>query len=298
MLSLHHLRRLAASGHELRLGWRDRVRFLWSYYGTRLPGAEARRLQVQQILVRNQTPNLRLAIRTNAIDADFVDEIFARNAYRLTIPGVRTILDLGANIGLASVFLQLAYPDAALACVEPVPANIRMIKLNFELNNLAVRLFEAAVGPEDGEAQFQILPSDPGAGSALYAGVIPDSRPEIVTVPMISVPSIMRTLGWDRIDLLKLDIEGGERQLLSHRPEWLAKVGAIIGEGHRGFGDDYSFEVMAGQLSPFGLRVRLLEDRGGAFVFAADSDSARITELPRHLETGLGPIRRSHAFPG
>ncbi len=142
-----------------------------------------------------------------------------------------------------------------------------------------------------------MLSSDPGSGSAIYAGVIPDSQPEIITVPMISVPTIMRALGWDRINLLKLDIEGGERQLLAGRPAWLAQVDEINGEGHCGYEGNYSFEVMAEQLRPFGFRVRLLEDRRG-FVFVADSNSMRIAELPSHLEIRLKPIRKSHTIPG
>jgi FkbM family methyltransferase len=294
MVNLRYLRRMAAGARALHLSGADTCRFLWSYYGSRFPGAEARRSEVHEIVVRNQVRPVRLALRTNGFDVDIADEIFARGAYRFRIPGVRTILDLGGNTGMASVFFRLVFPDAALACVEPVPANLRTLRRNLELNGLEVRVFEAAVGPEDGTTQFQVI-SDPRSGSAIYSepAAVPDAT--YLTVPMISVDSILQALGWDRIDLLKIDIEGGERQLLANRPPWLARVGAMVGEGHIGWGGKYTFEDLAAQLHPFGFRVSLLEQRQGGFVFAADSDGTRDLKLAPCLSTKLDPLREVKA---
>jgi FkbM family methyltransferase len=298
MFSVRHLNRLLASGKALGLSRPDLCRFLWSYYGSRLAGAENRRYAVQEIVIRNQARALRLAIRTNFVDADVVDEIFARGVYRFDVSGVKTILDLGGNIGLASVFFHLAFPGAALACVEPVPDNARMIERNFELNGVSARVFKAAVGCEDGTVQFQVVLSDPVSGTASYAGVVPAEQSNFITVPMLSVPTIMKELGWSRIDLLKLDIEGGERELLARCPSWLEHVGAIIGEGHRGYGKAYTWEDMAEQLRPFGFRLTLVEQRGGAFIFVADSNSNRVEKMPSRLVTGLQPIREARMLQG
>ena len=273
MFRIQYLRRLIACGQRLRLGKLDMCRFLWSYYGSRIPGALGRRESTQEIIVKNQARDLRLAIRTNARDVEILEEIFAREAYRFDNPEVNTILDLGGNIGLATVYFQAAFPAAQLACVEPVGENLRVLKRNFELNGVTARVFEAAAGPEDGTTQFRNRPSDPTFGSAEFSGAVPSSNDEIITVPMISVQSILDALGWDRIDLLKIDIEGGERELLKGEPAWLKKVGAVIGEGHTGWGEPYTIGSLEEQLRPFGFRVELLADHGGAFVFFADSST-------------------------
>jgi FkbM family methyltransferase len=296
MFNLGYFRRLAASSRALRLNRGDQCRFLWSYYGSRFPGAASRRYSVQEIVVRNQSRPLRLAIRTNGSDLDVMDEIFARGAYDFGLTEVKTVLDLGGNIGMASAFFHTAFPDAALACVEPVPANIKMIGRNIELNRLPVKVFEAAVGPENGTAQFRISLDDFAGGSASYTGPASYDHMEVITVKMMSVPAILDELGWDRVDLLKLDIEGGERELLAGNPGWLQRVGAIIGEGHKGFHGNYTVEDIAEQLRPAGFRVKLLEQRQGAFVFAAAADPARIEKLPGTLTTGLVPMRGSGSY--
>lgn len=240
-------------------------------------------------MIRNQPRPLRVAIRTNGSDLDVVDEIFVRGAYYMGITGIKTVLDLGGNTGLASIYLHIAFPEAKLACVEPVPANIQILRRNIEMNRVPVSLFEAAVGSEDGTIQFDVSP-DPRLGCVSSAGA-PDVKPmETITVKVISVTTILNELGWDHIDLLKLDIEGGERELLAGNPDWLRRVGVIVGEGHHGYGVNYTAENLAEQLRPFGFRINLLEQRSGSFVFVADSDPVRSLKLPERLATECGPI--------
>lgn len=287
MFNLGYFRRLAANSRALRLSTSDTCRFVWSYYGSRFPGAASRRAAVQEIVIRNQGRPLRLAIRLNGCDTDVVEEIFVRGIYDLGIPSVRTVLDLGGNIGLASLFFCAAHPEAEVACVEPVPGNVEMIKRHIKLNHPPVTLFEAAVGPQDGTTQFQVSLDDSVAGAASYAGAAEFDRMEVITVKMISIPTLLDQLGWERVDLLKLDIEGGERLLLSGNPSWLQRVGVIIGEGHQGYRENYTVEDMAAQFRPAGFHVKLLEQRQGAFVFAAAADLAQIEKLPGTVATAV-----------
>jgi hypothetical protein len=53
----------------------------------------------------------------------------------------------------------------------------------------------------------------------------------------VSVPSILKRLGWDRIGLLKIDIEGHESVLLSQACEWLADVDSLCVEYHHNSGE-------------------------------------------------------------
>jgi hypothetical protein len=58
-------------------------------------------------------------------------------------------------------------------------------------------------------------------------------------------------MGWDALDLVKIDIEGYERFLLKHNVEWLGKTAAILGEIHEG----YSFGELSSDLHRFGFTV-------------------------------------------
>ena len=52
----------------------------------------------------------------------------------------------------------------------------------------------------------------------------------------VSVSGVMRQMGWDRIDLLKMDIEGAEREVFGPgAQEWIHKVGVLVVELHEGF---------------------------------------------------------------
>ena len=118
------------------------------------------------------------------------------------------MVDLGGNIGLSSVFFAKQYPGAEICCVEPIPDNIALLRRNVEINHLQIRIVTAAVGAKDGKARFE-LSVDPRQHAVSDSKVItPGVRS--VDVEVLSVPSLMRLMGWEEIDLLKIDIEGGE----------------------------------------------------------------------------------------
>jgi len=123
------------------------------------------------------------------------------------------------------------------------------------------------VGEKDGSARF-IISRDPRQDSCEATGFAV-TRPGVrIEVDQYSVPSLMKLMRWEEIDLLKIDIEGSEVGVLGGRPEWLRKVRAIVGEGHEGVG--YSIEACRKDLEPMGFEVQLLEKReGAAMVFFA-----------------------------
>jgi FkbM family methyltransferase len=122
--------------------------------------------------------------------------------------GVRTILDVGANIGAASVVLLNAYPSARLVALEPDPGNFSVLQRNLAPYGSRATALHAALwhraeplaidrgGFRDGgEWSFQVRSN---AGS--------DAEVEGVTLA-----EVMTRFGLGRIDILKVDIEGAER---------------------------------------------------------------------------------------
>ena len=186
---------------------------------------------------RNPLGRLRFRVRANrGSDAFIFGEVFEHEYYRLSLPRQpATILDLGANAGFTTVYFARAYPDARLACVEPMPNNLRVLKRNLELNRVDARVFPAAVHARDGRLKMELGAMDFGA-RVLGEGCASSSA--ALEVDALSVQTIIRRLGWDRVGLLKIDIEGHEAVLFSGACEWLDRVDAMCIECHDGFGEE------------------------------------------------------------
>ena len=140
------------------------------------------------------------------------------------------IIDAGANIGLASVFFARKYPQARIIAIEPELSNFEILRLNVAPypNVVPVR---AALWDKDTELELV----DPGIGHwgfrAQSAGGAAAGR-VVDTIPGVSLKGLMASCGIDYIDILKVDIEGGEKELFANSAGWIDKVGAIIIELH------------------------------------------------------------------
>src|SRR5262249_12626590 len=164
--------------------------------------------------------NIQLLLRANdGSDCFILGEVFDHETYRLPLPAPpKTIMDLGANIGLTAIYFGRLFPTAALACVEPVPENLRVLARNLELNGIHATIISAAVDVNDGCVLIERDRMDYGHKIAVARE---SSSGPLLKVTSLSVPTILQRLGWDRIGLLKIDIEGHERVLFSTDCEWL-----------------------------------------------------------------------------
>ena len=242
-MNLRAFARNYTTAASLCYGWGDRLKYLFWLYCPALPFGG----QVNLTLRLREQPNLRgtcLTVRCNGgSDAFIFSEIFEHRYYDFRLPvAPQTILDVGANAGFASVFFAHKYPDAAIGCVEPMPDNLRVLHSNIRNNGVSAEVFPNALCACDGVVLMQIADNDYGHkiadigfGRTFNGGTL-----EVVGV---SVPTIMRHLGWERIGLLKIDIEGYEGVLLRGDCQWLRQVDALCIECHEGFGEKDLAEV-------------------------------------------------------
>jgi FkbM family methyltransferase len=179
--------------------------------------------------------NIRLNVRYNSgSDAFIVSEVFQEQCYFIPPNNpIATVLDLGANAGFTAVYFSRLFPDAQIACVEPMANNIAILKENLALNKVNPIVFEGAVAVEDGEVTMES--GDKDYGNKVHGIPFGKSFDNNTTVvPGYTVTHIMKDLNWKRIDLLKIDIEGYEGVLLKENNSWLAKVDTLIMEIHEG----------------------------------------------------------------
>lgn len=166
----------------------------------------------------------------NRGDLNTLREIFIDRVYRLPLTGpFDTLVDLGANIGLTSLWCHRAYGVRRVVAVEPDARNLALLRRNLAQNGLPATLIEAAVAAEDGEAVFRR--SDAANLGKLESGHADGGGVAVRTVSMATVLQAVAQAG-GRPDLLKVDVEGAEFALFREVPEWLAPVRALLIEIH------------------------------------------------------------------
>jgi FkbM family methyltransferase len=233
-MDLRRLRENTAVAWGRRASAADFARQMAWLYADKLP--TGRKPRDWTIRFRYPAPigHVRLHLRSNdGADAFTHSEVFEHQYYRLPLRAApATILDLGANIGLSAIYFARCYPGSRLACVEPVPDNVRLLVRNLKDNAVAAEVIAAAIDVKDGVVAMQ-------RGAADYGHQIAAARPSAVwfEAASVSVPSILRRLGWARVGLLKIDIESHESVLLSQACEWLADVDALCVEYHHDFAE-------------------------------------------------------------
>jgi len=166
---------------------------------------------------------VQLCYRLNKGDLHSIREVWFDEAYRLPFEDPSgTLLDLGANIGLTSVWLAKRYPIERVIAVEPDSDNAMLARRNLELNAIKSEVLEAAIGPYEGKATFE-------SNQVSNLGRLSEKG---VPVAMMTVDMILEKFGCSRLGLVKIDIEGGEQQLFDGPLDWLNRTNAIIIELH------------------------------------------------------------------
>jgi len=145
---------------------------------------------------------------------------------------VRTIVDIGANVGASALFWKTRYPGARLLCFEPVAENFALLSQNLAAY-ASTECHNEGLGSAD--AQLELIAS-PGAGNeggwSLYQrGQKGGEARQRVTIRCSGTR--LAELGVDSIDILKVDTEGHEREILRGlEPEMLERTRYITGELH------------------------------------------------------------------
>lgn len=139
----------------------------------------------------------------------------------------RTILDLGANIGVAAAWFRSRYPNARIVAVEPDPGTFAKLERSLGDDD-AVTLVNAAVAARSGETTIFRAQGYSVASSLREAGA---DTATPVRVRACTLDELCAEHQLTGIDLLKLDVEGAELEALQglSRPEI---VGTMVGEVH------------------------------------------------------------------
>jgi FkbM family methyltransferase len=151
----------------------------------------------------------------------------------MTLPrdAVRSVLDIGANIGAASLYFSRIFPNARIFAFEPVPDNFAVLQKNIT-NCARIQAFEFGLGA--GDATLELYASDDPVnfgGYSLHVAGSDTSRK--VGVRVRGAAAALEALGLRQVDVIKIDTEGAEWDILTALPEpLLAGAALICGELH------------------------------------------------------------------
>jgi len=163
---------------------------------------------------------------------EIAKEIFESQEYFFSsLTHAPKILDCGSHIGLATLYFKKLFPSSSITCVEPIPENFNLLQKNVRVNNLkSVKLINAAISNQKGNSvifgEFD-KPNPRFCGSSLFQDwANPGSSSLVVeTIPLSSLLN-------EKVDFLKLDIEGLETGALKESEGKIHKVAEICVEFH------------------------------------------------------------------
>jgi len=192
-----------------------------------LPRAKTRELEIYVTLIKRS-----IVIRRGTSDLWCLENVFLDQEYKTPFQvDPRVIIDAGANIGITTLFFSQEYPRAKIIAIEPEASNFAILKKNCSgLPNVV--LINAALWPTEQALVIQ----DTAVEKWAFSVTGEKNSTGMEQVKAVTIPSLLRQLGVEHIDILKLDIEGAERELFNLGAEsWLGAVGQIIIELHDRF---------------------------------------------------------------
>ncbi len=157
-------------------------------------------------------------------------EVFLKECYQvktlLQSDKVQNIIDAGANAGFASLYFRSQFPKATIIAIEPESKNFEILVKNTQDDTRIIAQKTALwnestflkVKTSDSNRNFSVVKATENEQDAFIASSIQD---------------IMKQNQWKCIDVLKIDIEGAEKEVFSKNyEEWLPLTKCIVMEIH------------------------------------------------------------------
>ena len=250
---------------------------------------------------RHRLPNGMAIVEQNRNETDYLfREIFEKCCYAkggLRFPASPVVLDVGANIGMFSLFVACHRPAATILAFEPLAPIFETLQLNAGFYAPAARLFPFGLADRERREEFVFYPrytmmsgtsasADPegevrvikrflenaraqeaGEAQALlaHADELLEGRfeGEIHEVRLRRLSDLLREQGLERVDLLKVDVQRAEMDVLRgiDEADW-PKIRQIVMEVHDapGTASDGRLAAIAALLRSRGFAVTSEQD--------------------------------------
>ncbi len=197
---------------------------------------------------------------------DIISSEINQGDYRLGVidfqPG-DVVIDIGAHVGIISIYLAKKYPGIKVYAYEPIPENHRAFVENIKANDVQNVELEWAAITSDGRDIRMIanLPDNTGGGTAQLKDMLLPNHSYYEDIYSIDAGSLINR--FKKIKLLKIDCEGSEHEILhSLYPEDFAKIEYLRGEFHinnyltaKGYSIDALHHLVLQNMNPDKIKV-------------------------------------------
>jgi len=267
--------------------WQDRFRLLHFWLSPRFCGEKPGPPTAVFTPFRRGVP---IYLRSASPDVRVFRNIFERGDYRLPseITGIiSTIVDLGAYTGISTAYFAERYPSARIVALEPDPDNYSCLQhnLNGILHLTRVSALRACVAKTTGTVRF-------GTEGQSWERAI--SEKGDIVVPSFTLTDLFAHFDLESVDILKMDIEGGEKDVFEAETKWFHLVGWILLEVHL---DAMSLSKLVELMSEIGRRI-FMRANGGfpQFIELRKSECEAMEEKTRFVDVIIPPVDKANAL--
>lgn len=204
-------------------------------------------------------------------DISVAAEIFKHREYRRAEDAIRNakhpVVDVGAHIGLFGVYCRALNPNIRIIAVEPDPDNLIVLRKNLQTNGISgVEIIAGGICGATGRRKLSV--SDDHLNNFILP--IGSKEKDLPVVDVYSFRDFCAANQVKKISLLKLDIEGGEYELLkSLRAEDFKILEALIFEYHNAGDKTYRSMELLLRENGFGVNVYPSKfDKSMGFIYA------------------------------
>lgn len=214
----------------------------------------------QETFIQQLDPTTQLKMRVNTYDKLAAHEVWGWEEYgdkNFAIQPGDVVVDLGAHIGSFSVWAARQAPNGQVYAFEPNHENYRLLEENKKLNDIAnLSIFNFAVSDKSGEVV--LFASDHCSMShSLFETDAKNSK----TVRAVSLAEILQANQIDKVDYLKLDVEGAEYLvILNTPPQTLRQIDKIFIEYHDYLEHGHTYKDIETYLTENGFEVEVGRD--------------------------------------
>jgi len=185
-----------------------------------------------------EVPEIRelVGVRPETTDPPTFAQVFVRREYDIELPlEPRFIIDAGGNVGYTAVWFANRYPAAKIVVIEPDAANCKLLREN-TASYPQVELIQAGVWPRAGHLII-VTHDQTGRFLGEWGFRVEESdEPAGETIRAVTLGEILRGSGQPAIDVLKLDVEGAEKEIFSAScDDWLPRTNVLMVELHDRF---------------------------------------------------------------
>jgi FkbM family methyltransferase len=186
--------------------------------------------KVTQVAVQGEGRSIPLLLFDNPMSIEVTTSIVEGKTYPLVgfLKNVNTIVDVGANIGAASVFFALNYPQARIFAFEPCPHTYLLLARNTSVFS-NVKCFDYGLLDRDCQASLHLGQCDAVTNSVAESCL---NSGRSVQIRLADIRKAFSEHAIEKIDILKIDTEGCEVPIVEAIADSLDRIQVIYLEYH------------------------------------------------------------------